>query len=205
MNNLRLGIGGGSAGASAYTGINGITVLGTEIDGIQKQDKSPVTLQLSDFTSNTVLGSAETTVDIYEKFEINQTTSGISLTLPNLTASNPIYPNNRKIIYISNIGSQTIIVNNIDIPIGKFISFQFNGSSWETFSQSSATSSVNSIAKSFRGNNLDVDSPAKDLTLDEAKELLGIITEEETLVSEYNYNELSFQTNYESITKQGII
>ncbi len=72
------------------------------------------TLALGNFSGGGSIGSAATTVDIYTSISVNQTTSSQTLTIPTPTASTTY----GRVLYLSNIGSQSFILLGLRIPSG---------------------------------------------------------------------------------------
>lgn len=75
-------------------------------DGLAlKSDKIPNTLAIANLATGGVIGTAVATVDIFEKFNLNQTTAGQSVTLPI-----PSIATNNKIVYLANVGTVSVIM-----------------------------------------------------------------------------------------------
>ena len=92
-----------------------------------KFDQSPTVLSLNDFPSGGVIGTASTTVDIYEKINISQNTVGQALTLPVPTVGN-------KLIYVENTGTTSFNIYGINLNIQNLVPLIYNSSSsnWVT-------------------------------------------------------------------------
>lgn len=91
----------------------------------KKQDKIPNTLNLSNFLIDSQLGLASATVDIFEKFSINQTSPKINLTIPN-----PTNIENTKLIFVENIGTVAFHINELTIIPNNCLLFIWNGNQW---------------------------------------------------------------------------
>ncbi len=81
-------------------------------------------LAVSNLTSGGAIGAAADTVDLYSAFQINQTTSGQTITLP--TPTN----NDKKIIVVSNVGTVPFTFYNRLLVIGRSISIAWDGTAW---------------------------------------------------------------------------
>jgi hypothetical protein len=81
-----------------------------------KADKIPNTLDIVDLPTGGDIGLATATVDIYEKFNINQTTDSQTITLPIPTDNT-----NNKIIYVANVGTSTFSIYGADLPTGRHV------------------------------------------------------------------------------------
>lgn len=96
-------------------------------------------INLPNFSSNSVIGLAPSTVDIANIITFNQTTPNINVTIPNATSSS-----NHKTIVFENLNSstQTIKVNGIDILKNYSLAFQWNGSVWNPLSSTEQSKSI---------------------------------------------------------------
>lgn len=83
------------------------------------------TLNLGNVTSAGPIGSAASTVDIYSSINIDQTTAGLDLTLPNPTNTAP-----GRIVFVNNIGSTDFYFYQTDETPGTSREAIWNGSSW---------------------------------------------------------------------------
>lgn len=80
---------------------------------------------LANKTTNGGIGTAPTTVDIASVIQINQTTAGISATLPNPTNAQA-----GRLLFVENTGTQQIFVNNQPIPNQTGVPFVWSGTTW---------------------------------------------------------------------------
>lgn len=123
----------------------------------------PKNLALSDFATGGVIGAATSTVDIYQKFTITQTTAGQTLTLPT-----PSVSGNNKIAYIANSSSSTVsfTVYGITLSAGSYATFIYDGGTW-TPPAGSGGSSPQVPAYTIQGNNTNATGNIANLTADE--------------------------------------
>lgn len=107
------------------------------------------TLQLSDFPTDAVIGSASATVDKYTSINIQQFTGNVSLTLPSPTNNTA-----GRLLYISNSGNIPVTVQNVILTVNSTSPFVWNGSAWSRavppiitlpFSSLSAATATNTI------------------------------------------------------------
>ena len=80
---------------------------------------------LSNFTSNSNIGTAAATVDVYTTFKIPQTTAGITLTLPA-----PTDGVSGHIVYVVNTGTQPFTMHGVSVTNGHAQTYVYNGSTW---------------------------------------------------------------------------
>jgi len=81
---------------------------------------------ISDKPSGGTIGTAALTVDLYTLLNLNQTTAGQTLTVPNLTNAAA-----GKIIYINNIGSVTLTLSPGGVlPVGYGVVMRWDGVRW---------------------------------------------------------------------------
>lgn len=90
-----------------------------------KADKIPNSLNIADLPTGGSIGVAGATVDIYEKFNIAQTTSGQNITLPDPTISS-----DKKLVYVENTGTVDFTILGIVLSTSYFIPAIWNGTSW---------------------------------------------------------------------------
>lgn len=90
----------GLSGGIAYFGTNNITVSGANIDGSLLAAKIPNSTNIANLPTGGSIGLASATVDIFEWFNIAQTTAGQTVTFP--TPSNTT---NQKIVWAANTGT----------------------------------------------------------------------------------------------------
>ena len=98
--------------------------VATESQVATKSDKVPNVLPIGNLISGGLIGTAPLTVDIYEKFDINQTTGGQALTLPSPTG------NVKKIIYVENTGNVAFSLANVSVAPNTFLTLIFDGTQW---------------------------------------------------------------------------
>jgi hypothetical protein len=96
-------------------------------------------LAISNKATGGDIGTAAATVDVKTTFDINQTTSGQTLTLPTPTSTT-----SGRIVYVNNVGTASFTMYGSVIASGKSNAFIWNGSSWVT-TVSLSGSVVNSI------------------------------------------------------------
>ncbi len=84
-------------------------------------------LAISDVAAGGNIGSAATTVDVATTFNVNQTTAGQTLTLPNPTSAT-----SGRIAFVNNVGSASFNMYGSVIGTGKSNAFIWNGSAWVT-------------------------------------------------------------------------
>lgn len=85
---------------------------------------TPITL--ANFTANGSIGTAPTTVDLSSYIKLNQTTAGISVTIP--TPTDAVLGT---VLYITNIGTQSININTIPLASTDTITFIYTGTAWK--------------------------------------------------------------------------
>lgn len=90
--------------------------------------------QLADFPAGGSIGTAATTVDVASFFEINQTTSGQTVTLPT-----PTVVTDSSFAYIKNTGTATLTVVGTAVTSGSTILFTYSNGSWGLFGAEAAT------------------------------------------------------------------
>ena len=106
-----------------------------------KADKIPNSLALSNFATGGVIGLANATVDIFEGFDISQTTTSQALTLPTPTTTT-----NTKIVYVKNVGTASFTMYNVTIQPNTFLSLIYNTlNGWLVHSGSSGGASGSTI------------------------------------------------------------
>jgi len=112
-----------AAGASVSLIYDASSTRWRVVGGTGGSSVSSVTL--SNFASSAVVGTAAATVDVATNLNIPQTTTGISLTLPNPTVTTA-----GKIVTVNNTGSAAFTMYDVQIPaIGSSI-FVWNGTLW---------------------------------------------------------------------------
>ncbi|CAB4152252.1 hypothetical protein UFOVP615_1, partial [uncultured Caudovirales phage] len=113
----------GVGGGTAYTGINGITVSGANIDGSLLSPKIPNSTFVNNLPNGGSIGLASATVDIFEWINIDQSTAGQTILVP--------FPSNflnEKIIYIANSGFTSFIILGISLQPNSFLILKFDTS-----------------------------------------------------------------------------
>ena len=91
-------------------------------------------LAISNKASGGAIGTAAATVDVASLFNVNQTTSGQTLTVPNLTNAT-----NGKTIHINNVGSTAFTLLSKTIEPGTGILLRWTGSAWNISGVGNAT------------------------------------------------------------------
>jgi hypothetical protein len=85
---------------------------------------------ITDKPSGGTIGSAASTVDLYTLFNLNQTTAGQILAIPNLTNVSA-----GKIIYVNNIGSVNLtLIPGGKLPVGRGVILRWDGTIWNSCS-----------------------------------------------------------------------
>lgn len=82
-------------------------------------------LSLGDFATSQVIGTAVNTVDRASSFSIAQTTSWITLTLPNPTDNSAW-----DMVILTNTGTATFSVSGVDISPSSYIELMWNWAGW---------------------------------------------------------------------------
>jgi hypothetical protein len=98
------------------------------------------TITLTNFAANGAIGTAAATVDIASSFTINQTTAGITLTIPSPTINDI-----GQVLTIMNVGSVSVVINSVTVAAGRSVDVKWNGNSWAN----AADLDSNSTAKTF--------------------------------------------------------
>lgn len=91
-------------------------------------------LVISNKASGGAIGTAAATVDVASLFNVNQTTAGQTLTVPNLTNTT-----NGKTIHINNVGSTAFTLLSKTIEPGTGIILRWTGSAWSISGVGNAT------------------------------------------------------------------
>lgn len=91
----------------------------------KKLDKIPASLIVANLATGGSIGLATNTVDLYERFSINQTTANQNITLPA-----PTNLSNNKIVFVENIGTTSFNISDTMLPIGAGTYFTWSGSVW---------------------------------------------------------------------------
>ena len=104
---------------------------------IEIMNKIPLVLAVSNKATGGSIGSAASTVDIYDKFDITQTTANQTITLASPTSSS-----NKKIVYIENTGSTSFTIYGVVLAINTFICAIWDGAQWAIASGGSGGSST---------------------------------------------------------------
>ncbi|MFO0781923.1 MAG: hypothetical protein U0524_03485, partial [Candidatus Saccharimonadales bacterium] len=97
-------------------------------------------LTISDHAASGSIGTAAATVDIATTLNVNQTTPGISLTLPTPTDST-----GGRLLYVSNVGTEQFQINGIPLASGSSASFMWNGTTWVALTTGNSTAGVTDI------------------------------------------------------------
>jgi uncharacterized membrane protein (DUF441 family) len=104
-----VGIGTGTPQATLHNA--GSTILGA--------------VTISNLPTGGAIGTATATVDAYTTFNVNQTTTGQTLTLPSPTNTTA-----GRIAYVNNVGSVEFTMSNEKVQIGKGRQYVWNGTAW---------------------------------------------------------------------------
>jgi hypothetical protein len=120
-----------------YGGNTSVNTVITSIPfiDVNKADKVPNAFAISNLATGGAIGTALTTVDIYEKFNIAQTTASQTITLPNPSA----VTTNRKIVYVENSGTVAFTIYGVQLAPSTHIALIFNGTAWVPASGGSGT------------------------------------------------------------------
>lgn len=111
--------------------------VATEAQVATKADKIPNAFAIANLPTGGNIGTAVATVDIYEKFDISQTTASQIITLPN-----PTLATNKKIVYIANSGTVPFTIYGVSLQPNTQISAIYNGTNWFIASGGSGGGSV---------------------------------------------------------------
>ncbi len=84
-------------------------------------------IAVADVAGGGNIGTAATTVDVATTFDVNQTTAGQTLTLPNPTTAT-----SGRIAFVNNVGSVSFTMYDSVIAAGQSNTFIWNGSAWIT-------------------------------------------------------------------------
>ncbi len=95
---------------------------------------------ISDKPTGGAIGTAAATVDVATAFTVNQVTSGQTLSIPSPTTTTA-----GRLIYISNIGSQSFILLGTTVSTGTSATLIWNGTAW-TFGGADGSSILNQSA-----------------------------------------------------------
>jgi hypothetical protein len=150
---LYTGINGINVSGNTISGINatttnyGVTKLSNNFNGMSnlyattelalssglniKSDKIPNTLAVT-LNSSGFIGSASTTVDIHEKFDVTMTSSNNFVTVPNPTISS-----NNKIISVCNVGTNSFTVYGRSLAQNQYINLIYSNNTWLILTTSS--------------------------------------------------------------------
>lgn len=85
---------------------------------------------INDLPSGGVIGDAFITVDSHNAININQQTSGQTLSLPNSNGGSSHLVSATHSVYVSNTGTASFIINGVTLAPGTTAEFYWNGSSW---------------------------------------------------------------------------
>ena len=135
-------------GATTLGGTLGVTGLGTFNGGLTVVSGSTFTnagssifssIAIANHASNSTIGSAASTVDAATTFDVTQTTSGITLTLPPPTGGVSGH-----VVYVNSLaGNASFTMYGVTIAAGNSVGFIWNGTTWVP--TSSGGSGVNTI------------------------------------------------------------
>ncbi|MDL2342273.1 MAG: hypothetical protein QFB87_04320, partial [Patescibacteria group bacterium] len=82
-------------------------------------------IAISDKAAGGAIGTAAATVDAATTFNINQTTSGQTLSLPSPTTTTA-----GRIAYVSNVGTTSFLLSGVTVQAATTQSFEWNGTAW---------------------------------------------------------------------------
>jgi hypothetical protein len=132
---------------------------------------------ISDLATGGNIGSAATTVDIDTVFNINQTTSNQTVTLPSPTNTTA-----GKIIYVNNIGTAEFTLNGSRVRTNSGRQFVWNGSAWSGMGDASGQNSI------FITKSANQALTASSITLQNVTDLTFPIAANEVWVFSLQYN-----------------
>ncbi len=154
-------------GATTLGGTLGVTGLGTFNGGLSVTTGSTFTnassslftaISISNEPTGGDIGTAATTVDVATTFDVNQTTSGQTLTLPD-----PTITTSGRVVYVLNTGSVSFTMEGITIPSGYGQIYAWNGSSW--ILGASGGGSAITLQSAYDGGNTLTTADARDLSV----------------------------------------
>lgn len=90
---------------------------------------------LTNFSVSGAIGTAAATVDVKTTFNINQTTSNITLTLPNPTDTTA-----GRIVYINNVGTTSFYFYGTQVTPSSSTTAIWNGTAWVLTGKADSTS-----------------------------------------------------------------
>lgn len=110
-------------------------------------------LAVADIAAGGAIGTAATTVDLYSHFNVNQTTAGQILSLPNPTAAVNNYSAS-----VVNVGSAAFTMHSVIVEAGSFEPFVWNGAAWVSVKQAVGVQKFRVVQALAAGNNVVVHS-----------------------------------------------
>jgi fibronectin-binding autotransporter adhesin len=116
--------GGAKTFSSLLTGNAGLTLL-TGYTFTNASSTLFTAQSISNLPAGGNIGTAAATVDIATTFNVNQTTSGQTLTLPNPTVTTA-----GRIVYVNNVGSAGFSMYGVSVVAGTAQSYIWNGTNW---------------------------------------------------------------------------
>lgn len=100
-------------------------------------------VNLADFAANAVLGTATSTVDQSSVISINQTTPGVTVTIPN-----PTLIQAGRLLIIENLGTTPITVDTTSVANGKHSPWVWSGTKWVPLAASGGGGSTDDFWRS---------------------------------------------------------
>src|SRR5476651_953180 len=94
---------------------------------------------LTNYAANASLGTAAATVNIYTTFNIPETSTGVTITLPTPTTT----PAAGNVIYVNNTSTGSFTMAGVVVGANSSQAFIYNGSAWEPLSEGAGGSYVN--------------------------------------------------------------
>ena len=116
-------------GGAVPTPVAGTNYSRLHGDGTWKNIVPSKVLAITNFAASGVLGTAATTVDLFDAFSITQTTAAIIVTLPSPT---DVLPNRVLEVFNAAASTQSITVVSTLIAAGSKASFSWSGTAWVT-------------------------------------------------------------------------
>jgi hypothetical protein len=111
---------GNSANPNGFNHLNDTQIANVDLIPT-KSDKIPNALTINNLPTGGVIGLATATVDIFESFNIAQTTAGQTVTL-----ANPSITTNQKVVYVSNTGTASFNLYGTNLEPNKIATLIFN-------------------------------------------------------------------------------
>ncbi len=118
---------GGTLGVTGLTTATGGLTVGTGSNFINQGSTRFTAVAISDLPTGGNIGTAALTVDAYTTFNISQTTTGQTLTLPTPTDTTA-----GRIVFVNNIGTASFTMYGSVVAAGQSNTYIWNGANWVT-------------------------------------------------------------------------